>query len=118
MKGFFPVTGSLLLLLIGPGLALAANLVAEGRQDAVLECAACHRVTILQKPPAPVPDLDEGRAVTAPAFDVIARRYAGRPRALRAFIQAPRHPMHEQQFLSRDLTAIGRYIASLRDERW
>jgi len=118
MKGFFSATGSLVLLLIGSGPVLASNLVAEGRQDAMLECAACHRVTLRQTQPASVPDPDEGRAVTAPAFDVIAGRYAGRPRALRAFVQAPRHPMREQQFLRRDLTAISRYIASLQGQRW
>ena len=69
-------------------------------------------------------DVDDGRIlldgddITAPAVDVIARRYAGRPTALRAFIEAPRHPMREQQFLSRDLTAIGQYIASLQGQRW
>lgn len=108
----------LAVLLAGMGPAAAASLVAEGRQAAVLECSACHRVTSRQKPPAPVFDPDQARAVSAPPFDVIARHYAGRPASLRAFIAAPRHPMREQQFLEHDLAALTRYIASLRGQKW
>ena len=92
--------------------------VQEGRQDSIEDCSACHRVTRNQKPPPPVPNPDEALGVDAPSFDKIARLYAGRPAALAAFIQAPRHPMREQQFLSRDLKAIVRYIGSLRNQRW
>lgn len=105
-------------LLAAAAPATAAKLRVEGRQTAIAECKACHRVTVEQTPPAPVYDPDEGRAVAAPSFDAIARRYKGRPGLLRAFIQAPRHPMREQQFLKRDLLAITRYIGSLTDQHW
>jgi len=96
----------------------AATLVREGRQDAVEDCSSCHRVTQDQKPPPPVSNPDEARSEQAPSFDLIGRRYAGRPGALTHLIRAPRHPMREQQFLTRDLKAIVSYITSLRKERW
>lgn len=103
-------------LLLRP--AYAASLVQEGRQDAIEDCSVCHRVTEHQKPPSTVLNPEEARRVEAPSFEVIARRYAGRPAALARFIRAPLHPMREQQFLPRDLEAIVRYIGSLRKERW
>jgi hypothetical protein len=113
-----PPLRALLFLLASVMPCFAANLIDEGRQDAVADCSACHRVTADQRPPAPVPDPDEIHDVLAPSFDVIARRYAGKRAALRAIIQAPRHPMREQQFLKRDLTAITEYIGSLRSQDW
>lgn len=90
----------------------------DGRQAAIADCSACHRVTRQQKPPAPVTDPDEATTVTAPGFDIIAHRYRGRPRALAQVIRAPRHPMREQQFIPEELKAIVDYIESLRRERW
>lgn len=112
------ISGAMALSLLGTAPAISAGLVPEGRRDAVLDCSACHRVTRDQKPPAPVYDRDQALTVVAPSFDAIARQYAGRPGSLRAFIRAPRHPMREQQFLERDLTAIGHYIASLQGQQW
>ena len=106
----------LFLGLVGP--ARAANLVAEGLQAAELECSACHQVAKKQRPPGPVYDPDEAINVGAPSFDMIARRYAGRNADLKAFIQAPRHPMREQQFTREDLATISAYITSLRGQRW
>jgi hypothetical protein len=98
--------------------AYAISQIGEGKRDAVADCSACHRVDQDQKQPPPVAFLDEARSVQAPAFDMIARLYAGRPTSLARFIQAPQHPMREQQFLPRDLRAIVRYIGSLRKQRW
>lgn len=92
--------------------------LAEGRRNAIEDCSACHRVTAGQRQPAPVPNSDEAISVQAPAFDRIARRYAGRTGALREVIQAPRHPMREQQFLPEELDSLIRYIGSLQKERW
>jgi hypothetical protein len=106
----------IVFLLLSP--AHAAPPGHEGRKDAIDYCSACHRVTRDQKQPPAVFDPDEARSVEAPAFDVIAGHYSGRPGALSRFIRAPLHPMREQQFLPRDLRAITRYITSLRGERW
>ena len=118
MKGNFhsmPAGGLLCALLVLPPAQAASP---QQMQQAIEDCSACHRVTQGQGPVPSVYDPDQARNIAPPSFDVIARRYAGRPAALARFIQAPRHPMREQRFLPRDLKAILRYIASLRKERW
>ena len=112
------IHAALLQALLAVQPAIAASPVLEGRQRAIEDCSACHRVTKDQKLPPLVSDPEEARSMQAPPFDVIARRYAGRPALLARFIRAPLHPMREQQFLPTDLKAIVRYISSLGKERW
>lgn len=112
------VPSALLLTAMSFQPAMAMSLIQEGRRDAVLDCSSCHRVTKDQNPPPPVFDPDEARNLVAPSFDIIAREYRGKPTRLMNIIQAPRHPMREQQFLPHDLRAIVRYIGSLQNERW
>lgn len=107
-----------LVLLFWQPASAATNIQSKGRQAAIEDCSACHRVIRQQKQPSAVADPDEARTVETPAFDQIARQYAGRPDALAYFILAPRHPMREQEFPPHELKAIVHYISSLRDERW
>jgi hypothetical protein len=110
--------GCALLLLVCQPVCAATGLKYKGRQAAIDDCSACHRVIRQQKQPARVADPDEARTVETPAFDEIARQYSGRRGALARFIQAPRHPMRELEFPPGELKAIIQYIESLRDERW
>ncbi|MEO8302209.1 MAG: cytochrome c [Rhizomicrobium sp.] len=93
--------------------AQAAQNVQAGRELAIDACSACHQVTPDQKPRPPVFNTDEQTNVTAPAFSVVAKKYAGRPSALRKFILAPTHPMREQIWAPVDLTAVVAFIQSL-----
>jgi len=110
--------GCALTLLFCQPVCAASGLQAKGRQAAIEDCSACHRVIRQQKQPPAVADPDEARTVEPPAFDEIARQYSGRRPALARFILAPRHPMREQEFPPGELKAIVRYIESLREERW
>lgn len=95
-----------------PAEARAAN-ATRGRVLAIEDCSACHQVTARQSLPPPVRDPDADENIAAPTFAVIGRKYAGDPKALRAFIVEPHYPMREQEFLPRDLDDIVAYIRAL-----
>lgn len=96
------------------GTALAADSNAAGRSLAIDACSACHKVTAGQVRPGPVLDSDEGVSIQAPDFTWIARKYARRPRALARYIQAPVHPMREQNWDAGDLESVVAFIRTIR----
>ncbi len=97
--------------------AQAAGDAGLGRAIAIEACSACHKVMPHQKQPDPVLNPDEGISITAPDFRSIARKYARRPRALRAYIAAPAHPMREQMWNPEDLDAVVAFIQALPAKR-
>ncbi|MBS0274012.1 MAG: c-type cytochrome [Proteobacteria bacterium] len=88
--------------------------VAHGRQRAIEYCSGCHQVTHQQPQPAAVPNPDEMVQVAAPSFAAISVKYKGHEKDLRAFIEAPLHPMKEQEFPDHDLDAIIAYIKATK----
>jgi cytochrome c551/c552 len=97
----------------GTGMAWAASSAEVGRRLAMDGCSTCHQVMLAQKRPQPVFDPDQAMTISAPTFAEIARKYRGRPDALRRFILDPKHPMPEQDWDAWDLRAIVTYIGGL-----
>jgi cytochrome c551/c552 len=110
------VTLVAVLLFTSGSCLYAASLANEGRADAMDACSACHQVTVEQKRPQAVHDLDDWD-VLASTFSEIAKRYSGRTVALRSAIIKPAHPMKEQQFDPAEVRTIMAYIRSLRHEK-